>query len=315
MIEDDVQLIRRILSGDAEAFTALVRKHQQSVHALAWRKIGDFHYAEEVTQDVFLQVYRKLSTLKDPQQFPGWLYVITSRCCIAWFRKHKSAIQLLETLPMKTTDRLSYSRYVSELQAAEASERHHEIVKKILAKLPESERTVITLYYLGEMTTSEISKFLGVSVNTITSRLQRARKRLKQDETLLIQEMLGSAQLSANLTENITQQVGNIKPLSPSTGKPSLPWVAFGAAAVLVALLLGVSNRHLARFQKPYSFEAASEPTIEIIEASIVLATDVKPAVRNQAGRAATSSKSSGIGSQPSEADPTANALVSPEGA
>ena len=61
MIEEDVQLIHRILSGDDAAFTALVRKYQKSVHALAWRKIGDFHYAEEVTQDIFLQVYNNYS--------------------------------------------------------------------------------------------------------------------------------------------------------------------------------------------------------------------------------------------------------------
>ena len=313
MIEDDVQLIHRILSGDAEAFTTLVRKHQKSVHALAWRKIGDFHYAEEVAQDVFLQVYKKLPTLKDPQQFSGWLYVITDRCCIRWFRKNKSTIQLLETIPMEKIDRSSYSHYVSESQATKAKEHRYEVVKKLLAKLPESERTVITLYYLGEMTTREISKFLGVSVNTITSRLQRARKRLQQDETLLIQEMLGSAQLSENLTESIVQKVEDIKPLSPSTGKPSLPWLAFGTVAILVVLLLGVSNQYLVRFQKPYSFEAASEPTIEIIEAAIVLATDVKPAVRSQAGRAAVRSKSSGAGSQIAEAVSTSDVLVSSE--
>ena len=50
MIEDDVQLIYDILSGDDTAFTTLVRKYQKSVHALAWRKVGDFHYAEEITK-------------------------------------------------------------------------------------------------------------------------------------------------------------------------------------------------------------------------------------------------------------------------
>ena len=64
--EDDVQLIQRILSGDDVAFSILVEKYQKSVHALVWRKIGDFHYAEEVTQDTFLQVYKKLPTLRDP---------------------------------------------------------------------------------------------------------------------------------------------------------------------------------------------------------------------------------------------------------
>ena len=69
--EDDVQLIRKILSGDDDAFNTLVQKYRKSVHALVWRKIGDFHYAEEITQDTFLQVYEKLPTLKDPNQFAG----------------------------------------------------------------------------------------------------------------------------------------------------------------------------------------------------------------------------------------------------
>ena len=82
MERDDVQLIHEILAGDDAAFNTLVQKYQKSVHALAWRKIGDFHHAEEITQDTFLQVYRKLATLKDPNQFAGWLYVIANllRC-------------------------------------------------------------------------------------------------------------------------------------------------------------------------------------------------------------------------------------------
>ena len=64
MKEDDVQLIHRVLSGDDGAFSALVGKYRKSVHALAWRKVGDFHFAEEITQDAFLQVYKKLSTLQ-----------------------------------------------------------------------------------------------------------------------------------------------------------------------------------------------------------------------------------------------------------
>ena len=312
MIENDVQLINKILSGDDEAFTALVKKHQQGVHALAWRKIGDFHDAEEVTQDIFLQVYQKLSTLKDPQQFPGWLYVITSRCCIAWLRKNKSPTRSLERLIMERIDRSSYSRYISELQEAEASEYRSEVVKKLLTKLPESERTVITLYYLGEMTVQEISKFLGVSVNTITSRLQRARKRLQQDETLLIEEMLGSIQLSANLTESIMQKIDNIKPTSASPGNPSLPWIAFGSAVVLIVFLLGASNQYLVRFQKPYSFEAASKPTVEIIEAFFILQTEAEPAVRNQVGRAGTVSKNRRIDSQNAEGTSTSDVPVVP---
>ncbi len=94
--KEDVQLIYDILSGNDDAFSTLVQKYQKSVHALAWRKIRDFHYAEEITQDTFLQAYKKLSTLKNPHQFAGWLYVIANRLCINWLQRHKSAMQSLE---------------------------------------------------------------------------------------------------------------------------------------------------------------------------------------------------------------------------
>ena len=71
---------------------------------------------------------------------------------------------------------------MSEKQQKTDSEHRYEIVKKLLARLPESERTVVSLYYLGEMTTKEISKFLGVSANTIASRLRRGRKRLQEQQ-------------------------------------------------------------------------------------------------------------------------------------
>ena len=286
MIEDDVQLIHKILSGDDEAFTALVKKHQKGVHALAWRRIGDFHHAEEITQDTFVRVYKHLPKLKDHNQFSGWLYVITNRLCNTWLQDKKSLIGSLEDVPVVEVHRTSYERYISEQHETNDREHRQELVKKLLEKLPESERTVMTLYYLGEMTTREISKFLGVSVHTITSRLQRARERLKQDEELLVQEVLGSVPLSASLTESIVQKVADIKLTPPATGKPLLPWAAFGAAVVLVTLLLlGLSNQYLNYFQKPYSFEAQSKPTIEIIDAPIVLDIESKPDVRNQVGR------------------------------
>ena len=73
MLDDDVLLIRKILSGDDTAFSTLVQKYRKGVHAFAWRKIGDFHFAEEITQDTFIQVYQNLSTLRNPNQFAGWL--------------------------------------------------------------------------------------------------------------------------------------------------------------------------------------------------------------------------------------------------
>ena len=300
--ENDAQLISRILAGDDTAFSALVQKYQKGIHALVWRKIGDFQYAEELTQDTFLNAYKKLSTLKEPSQFVGWLYVIANRLCINWIQRHKSKMQSLASTPMEEIEHSSYNHYVLEQREVEATERRHRLVKTLLEKLPESERTVITLYYLGGMQSKEIGKFLGVSVNTVTSRLQRARKRLAQEEELLVQDILGGVHISTGLTQNIMRHVADMKPTPPPAGKPLLPWMAFGTATVLVFLLmLGISNQYLFRFQKPYSFEALSEPMIEIVDAPIVLAIDSKPAVRTQAGRDVVPSENTGVSLQTSE--------------
>ena len=297
--ENDVQLIHNILSGDHTAFSVLVDKYQKNVHALVWRKIGDFHYAEEITQDTFLQVYKKLPTLKNPHQFAGWLYVIANRYCIDWMRKRKITMQSLEETSMAEIENASYTHHVSEQRQAETSERRSEVVKKLLAKLPESERTVMTLFYLGEMTAKEISKFLGVSVNTIHTRLHRARKRLQDREEHLVQEVLGGVQLPANLTQNIMREIPHIKPLSPTGGKqPIVPWAIATSTIVLIVMMLGASNQFLARFQRPYSFNATSEVTVELIEAPIVMNLPLKPDIRNQIER---SGKGAGAGPQDSE--------------
>ena len=309
--EDDVQLIHAVLSGDDTAFDILVEKYQKSVHALVWRKIGDFHYAEEITQDTFLRAYQNLSTLRNPNQFLGWLYVIANRLCLNWLRSQKPErhLQSLEDTPVEDVAKSAYARYILERRETEATEHRFEIVKKLLAKLPESERTAMTLYYLGEMTTKEIGRFLGVSVETIRTRLHRARKRLQEEEEFLIQEVLGSVQIPASIKQNIMREVANMQPTPSPKMEPFLPWAALGSAVVLATLLmLSVSNQYLAHFQKPYSFEAESEPTVEIIDAPIVLETDAKPSVRNQMGQTATISKSNSIGLHDTERNLTPNA-------
>ena len=296
MKNDYTELIQRILEGDDTAFACLVRKYQKRVHALAWRKIGDFHIAEDITQEIFLQVYRKLATLKDPSQFPGWLYVITNRYCLAWLRKKRIQTQPLEERDIAMSEKTSYSRHIATEQAESAAEAKRELVKNLLAKLKESDRTVITLYYLSEMTYAEIGEFLGVSADTVRIRVRRALQRLKKHAPL-IQEALGSFQLSPNLTENIMHEIPRIKPLPPTGGKPPVvPWSIATSTAILIVVMLGISNQYLARFQQPYSFDATSEMTIELIDAPIVIDLPSKPDVRNQFGNTDGTHKRSGTG-------------------
>ena len=312
MVDNDVQLIRRILSGDDEAFSTLMRKHQKGVHALIWRKIGDFQTAEEITQDTFIQVYKKLGTLDDPNRFSGWLYVIANRLCINWLQRNKVKMDRLNMQSFEEThpeeiEEASHLHHVSHQRETESESRRQNLVKTLLEKLPESERTVVTLYFLGEMTTKEIGKFLGVSINTIKSRLRRARKRLQEEETL-VEETLRGVQLSDSLTENVMRHIAELSPTAPpASKKPLLPLAALGAVAVL-AILFGIGGQYLLRFQAPYSFDADAEPTIEIVDEPIYLEILAKPAVRNQSGRTIAPGENSGAGMQTAEPHFTANA-------
>ena len=300
MAHTDAELIQRILQGDQDALSPLVKKYQKGVHTLAWRKIGDFHIAQEITQDAFLTAYKKLGTLKNHTQFPGWLYVIAANLCRDWLKKSRLPMDSLDITDANEVDKVSYSQYVAEKQKADADETRREVVKKLLQKLPESERTVMMLHYLGEMTINAISEFLGVSQNTVKSRLSRARNRLRKEEDI-IQESLGSFQLPDSLAENIMQEVSRMAPVPPAVSKPVAPLAISAASAVLIFLLMGVGTQYLSRFQKPYNFSATSEPTVEIIDAVFVIDSPAKPAVRSQVGSSAIPGKSPGAGQKPDE--------------
>ena len=201
MKNEDVALIQRILAGDENAFESLIRKYQKQVHAQALRQINDFQIAEDIVQEAFVQVYQQLETLEDPKLFPKWLYVIVNRRCIAWLRKNRLQTQPLEETDISEIETEAYSRYIAAEHAKTTAEAQRDLVKKLLAKLKESDREVITLHYFEEMSSSEIGELLGVSENTIKSRLRRARQRLKKYE-FMIQETLDTTIEAGHRSQN-----------------------------------------------------------------------------------------------------------------
>lgn len=290
---NDAKLIQRTLDGDQAAFTSLVEKYQKGIHALAWRKIGDFHIAQEITQDAFLRAYERLRTLKDRNSFPGWVYVIASHLCTEWHRKKKRPTQSLENTNIAEIEQVSYSQYTAEKRDAEKAEAYREVVQKLLQRLPESERTVMVLHYLGEMTCETISKMLGVSPNTIKSRLNRARNRLKKEEAI-IHESLSSFQLPTQMTENIMKEISRTTPATPSTNKPWVPWVVSTLSAILVLLLIGIGIQHLSRSYQPHDLNSESELLVEIVDTPANIVRKIIPDQRNQLGNTDIPSKNQG---------------------
>ncbi len=274
MANSDAELIRRTLDGDDSAFGFLVDKYKGAVHALAYRKIGNFHTAEDITQETFLKAYQKLHTLKDWRHFPGWLYRIASRFCLMWHRKQRLVPQPLDTVEKHHMDTLAWAKHTDQ--------RTRQAVHDALEVLPESQRTVLTLHYLGGMTCEEIAQFIGTSRGAILNRLYRARCQLKEEIIPMMEKTLGTFQLPPTFTQQMMNRIDRILPTTTPQGKPLLPWFAV-AATLVVALFLGLGQRSMTRFQQPYSFEAV-EPAnrVELIDAPMVPLPETKPALVNR---------------------------------
>ncbi len=287
MPHNDTELVRLVLSGDDDAFTSLVTKYQKQIRALTWHLVGDFHIAEEITQDAFLTAYRELEKLKEPQRFAGWLSVITRRHCYAWHRKKRLPIESYDDLQETDSEQIegtAYSEYIIEEKERETVKAQREVVKKLLARLQESERTVITLHYFGDMTCVEIGEFLGVSANTVKSRLHRAQQRLKKHEPM-IREALEHFKISPNLTENIMREITKTEPAAPSPNKPFVPWLTAAATCVVVLLMLGFGDsKFLTRFQTSYSLDENSEMTVDIVDAPVMAKLMLEPDLQKQLG-------------------------------
>ena len=276
MAQSDSELIKQTLEGDENAFGFLVEKYKGAVHALAYRKIGDFHIAEDITQDTFLKAYQKLSTLKHHAHFPGWLYVIAARCCLSWFRENQHPTQSFDQVDATQIEALAQTKY--------ANNRLRKEVRDALDSLSEGDQTVLTLHYLGGMTYEEISSFIGTSTSAIKNRLYRARHHLKKEMINMIHQTWGAFQLPPTLTQQLMENLYRLKPTVTPNGKPMAPWVTAITLGV-ATLFITVGMLATSQFQQPY-FLSVSTPVemVELTEASIIVTPSQKPRLSDHSG-------------------------------
>ena len=276
MAQSDSELIKQTLEGDENAFGFLVEKYKGAVHALAYRKIGDFHIAEDITPDTFLKAYQKLSTLKHHAHFPGWLYVIAARCCISWLRENQYPTQSLDQVDATQIEALAQMTY--------ANDRLHKEIRDAIDSLPEGDRTVVTLHYLGGMTYKEISSFIGTSTDAIKNRLYRARHHLKEEMIKMIHQTWGTFQLPPTLTQQLIENLYRLKPTATPNGKPLAPWVTAITLGV-ATLFVMVGMLATSQFQHPYSLSVSTPvEMVELAETSIIASPLQKPRLSDHSG-------------------------------
>lgn len=176
---DDATLVRRSQAGDAGAFELLVARHTRFAGAVALAIVPDYHAALDVVQESFVKVLARLDTLEDAARFRPWLRNVVRTTALDSLRRKKVTGRGGEPLPDHEDEGSPVpSPDLSPDELYAQAELRAE-VRELIATLPESQREVVTLKYLEDLSYEEISEALGLTVSTIESRLFRARTKLR----------------------------------------------------------------------------------------------------------------------------------------
>ena len=172
---DDLELVRQAAAGDQAAFEKLYEQHHRRVYSLCLRMLGNQSQAEDLTQEVFLQVYKKLGSFRGDSAFTTWLHRLTVNQVLMHFRKRGVKLEhtseegdftnVIET-PLQSTRRISMVERLA--------------LEKAVAQLPPGYRTVFVLHDVEGYEHEEIAGLLDVSIGTSKSQLHKARMRLRE---------------------------------------------------------------------------------------------------------------------------------------
>ena len=171
---DDYELIKQILNGNTNAFTALVSRYQKLVVHITGRLIQRQEEVEDVSQEVFIKVYENLGKYRAESKLSTWIATIAYNTAINYLRKFKRTdeINIDETKALQfMTDNITADYEQIDL---------HRYIRAQIERLPAQYRTVITLFHLEEFSYQEIEQITGMPEGTVKSYLFRAKALLKE---------------------------------------------------------------------------------------------------------------------------------------
>lgn len=233
MRTDDGYIIHQCLNGNPEAFGVLVDKYKEGIYAFTYAKLQNWQDAQDVTQETFIQAYRKLKTLRKWDSFAGWLYRIALNFCKNWQSSKLKRLDrdLIDDQNPALIDEISQDHY--------RENEMYESVRSALNSLPENYREVLTLYYFGGMDTNKIAEVLSASPLSIRIRLSRARAQLREEMFNMLGIAFEQHKLRSGFTFKVVEAIKRIK-IQPISQTKALPWgLSLATGLIFVILSIG----------------------------------------------------------------------------
>src|SRR5437773_5333227 len=169
-------LIQRCLNGDQAAWDLIVRQHWRKVFNVAYKFVGKHDEAEDLTQDIFLKVFKSLDTFDRRANFQTWLISVSRNLCIDHYRSVRKERETIDR-DVDANELAPASRDEGPIAALEQRDRVA-LLRQALAALPETLRTAVLMRDIQELSYQEIADALRLPEGTVKSRINRGRTEL-----------------------------------------------------------------------------------------------------------------------------------------
>jgi RNA polymerase sigma-70 factor, ECF subfamily len=177
----DEELVARSIRGDAESFNQLILRWERPIFALAYRTIGREEDARDVCQETFLRAFRALPAFRGQAKFSSWLYRIALNLCRDWMRRERRVPVVQAPEGVDLLDLAAESEPSEPIEELVARKDLTALVEKVMARLPEEQRTAIVLKEYHGLTFQEIADLVGCPLSTVKTRLYQGLTVLRRE--------------------------------------------------------------------------------------------------------------------------------------
>lgn len=204
---NDETLVMYSLGGDREAFCTIVSRYQSLLCSLAFSAVGDIKHSEDIAQETFVEAWKKLDTLRDPEKLKSWLCGILRFKARHHYRKERS--QPIKNAEEVEENKLQQSDNVNMDDEA-IQKQEHALLWKTLDTMEDTYREPLVLFYREEQSIQRVAAALDLSEDTVKQRLSRGRKLLKRAMVSVVEGALSKSAPSAAFTAGVLAAISGI---------------------------------------------------------------------------------------------------------